>query len=104
MEEPFHGARVAGGDFNFLAPLKQFADPLVSAGRHFTEVGDALKISLRFAEFLENQLLRFDGNDLRKGAAAIQDLRGRVAHGEGGREVETKFFQDYSILSTRFQS
>jgi hypothetical protein len=104
MEEPFHSPRVAGGDSNFLGPFKQFADPLVSAGRHFTEVGDTLKIPLRFAEFLENQLLRFDGNDLRKGAAAIQDFGGRVAHGEGGGEVETIIFQDYSILLIRFQS
>lgn len=81
MKKPFHGPRVAGGDFHILTFTNQFFDPFVFAGRHFAKVGNAFEGFPGIAEPFEHLVFDVRRNNLREGAAAVENLGGGGAQG-----------------------
>ena len=83
VKEPLYGARIAGGDFYVLAFGDELLEAFVATRGHLAEVGNAFEAFPGFAESLEDFIFGVIGNDLGKGASAIEDLGRRACSREG---------------------
>ena len=91
VKEPLYGTRIAGGNLYVLALGDELLDAVVAACRHLAEVGDAFEGFSGFTESLKDFVFGAFGNDLGKGASAIEDLGGRLAQGEGSWDWSRSF-------------